>query len=455
MPSLHLKYRKSTALARLGIRTNMERDSHLTFREIHGSRENLVLSVADILGKALVEVVEDDAPLNLRFITPYQFSTDWPTDENCSQYALTLPGELPPGQEYISVSYTWAHSQEIDPSTPIPDYRIKDQATPDAPFRSINCPTMVFHRAWCFARARNIPYIWIDQECIYQENAEDKERHLQIMDRIYKKSKWTVAILSTEIPDTMLSALALVPLNNRQEWYRGPYFENWPADVELKPLYVNFYVDFLNNTTNILSSVLSDPWFTRAWTFQERHCASACVLLAPTGNKSEAVAQLPLDWFGNDVSLTYRSLREISRYHRHLNDPGNPGDALDRIRLYSLLYESDQSEPTSYDILFYMLEGCDNLICSDRLTIFANACGFRYKLNSTLLNDAEYSYSTCMIALMMANEWEYKTSVWADDIKDFLVAHRINIWKLDLNEPIEGALRKTGRTHELGVYLYG
>lgn len=183
-----------------------------------------------------MEVVDDDAPLNLRFITPYQFSTDWPTDKNCSQYALTLPGELPPGQEYVSVSYTWTHSQVIDASTHIPDYRIKDQATPDAPSRSINCPTMVFHRAWCFVRARKIPYIWIDQECIYQENAEDKQRHLQVMDKIYKKSKWTVAVLSTEIPDTMLSALVLHSHYGDQEHPAKPRFENWPDGVVILPL---------------------------------------------------------------------------------------------------------------------------------------------------------------------------------------------------------------------------
>ncbi|CAN9441082.1 unnamed protein product [Alternaria alternata] len=258
----------------------------------------------DILEKALIEVVEDDTPLNLRYITPYQLSTDWSTDGNCSAYALTLPGELPPGQEYVSVSYTWAHSQEIDASMPIPDYRIKDEATPDAPSRSINCPIMVFHRAWCFARARKIPYIWIDQECIYQENTEDKQRHLQIMDRIYKKSKWTVAILSTEIPDAMLSALALCLQPDDEELLPMPQFQNWPDSVDIWPL----YDDFKENHIEILSSVLSDRWFTRAWTFQERCCASACVLLAPVGNKGDAAAQLSLDWIGNDVSFKFRSL---------------------------------------------------------------------------------------------------------------------------------------------------
>ncbi|CAN9210266.1 unnamed protein product [Alternaria alternata] len=152
--------------------------------------ENLVSSVNDILEKALMEVVEDDAPLNLRFITPYQLSTDWPIDENCSEYALTLPGELPPGQEYISVSYTWAHSQEIDASKPIPDYRIKDRGHS--------------RRA---LQVNQLPHYGISP-CM--ENTEDKERHLQIMDKIYEKSKRTVAILSKEVPDTMLSALVLV-----------------------------------------------------------------------------------------------------------------------------------------------------------------------------------------------------------------------------------------------------
>ncbi|KAB2104252.1 hypothetical protein AG0111_0g7862 [Alternaria gaisen] len=403
----------------------MERDSHRTFREIHESRENLVSSVNDILEKALVEVVDDDAPLNLRFITPYQLSTDWPTDENCSEYALTLPGELPPGQEYISVSYTWAHSQEIDASTPIPDYRIKDQATPDASFRSINCPTMVFHRAWCFARARKIPYIWIDQECIYQENAEDKQRHLQIMDKIYKKSKWTVAILSKEVPDAMLSALALYSRKDDQGHLGKPHFENWPDGVVISPL----YDDFKENSDKIMSSIRSDRWFTRAWTFQERCCASAYVLLAPVGNKSDAAAQLSLDWIGNDVSFTFRNMSVMFV-------SCGIGLSLDNANfmLELFLYEEDRSRLAPQWPLFRAMERCDNLICSDRLTIFANVCSFRYKLNSTILNDAKYSYSTCMVALMTANEMIVR--------KKNGIPTRINISELDLDKPIRRALQE-------------
>jgi hypothetical protein len=417
----------------------MERDSHRTLREIHGSKENLVSSVNDILEKALVEVVDDDAPLNLRFITPYQIYTDWPTDENCSEYALTLPGELPPGQEYISVSYTWAHSQEIDPSKAIPDYRIKDRATPDAPFRSINCPTMVFHRAWCFARARNIPYIWIDQECIYQDRAEDKERHLQIMDKIYKRSKWTVAVLSTELPDTMLSALALHSPKKDQKTRVSciafdkqpsvPRLENWPDGVDISPL----YNDFKKNIDKIMSSILLDRWFTRAWTFQERLCASACVLLAPVPNKSDVAAQLSLDWIGNDVGFSFSTMCVTSLHHPLRSDAN--GD-VHRLFWESLIYTSYTSKSLVYRLLFREMERCDNLICSDRLTIYANVCGFRYKLNSTILNDVKYSYSACILALIVANEVRDKLTVDSPKIDMSNVDLERNVeWSLDGKRP--------------------
>jgi hypothetical protein len=90
----------------------MQRDSDLTLADIHGKIENLVTSIADNQNKALVKVVGDDTPLNLRFITPYYRTDEWSRDEKCCEYALTLPGYLKPGQEYIAVSYTWAHRRK-------------------------------------------------------------------------------------------------------------------------------------------------------------------------------------------------------------------------------------------------------------------------------------------------------------------------------------------------------
>lgn len=406
----------------------MQRDSHLTLREIHGSIENLVSGIADIQERALVQVAEDDAPLNLRLITPYRYSEDWSTDENCCEYALTSQGHLGPGQEYISVSYTWAHSQKVDESSVLPDYRVSDQATPDAPFRPIKCPAIVFHRAFCFARARNIPYVWIDQECIYQDDAEDKERHLRIMHRIYRDSRWTVAILSNEMPNTMLGVLSLVA----HEKYRDAdcsQYGIWPAGIDVRPLLKGYAGDF----TIGLASILSDRWFTRAWTFQEKYCASACVLLIPLERRGNMPTKLPFDWIGNDGCFSFRSCRDLARLT--CPEESNTEDWLLKLRsviapLAPFLHEMDPSSCLTYSLQFELMEKCDNLVCSDRLTIFANVCRYRYKLNSTMLNDARYSYSTCILALVMANKFDDKGR-----------AEVVDIWELDLDKSILQAVQ--------------
>jgi len=46
-----------------------------------------------------------------------------------------------------------------------------------------------------------------------------------------------------------------------------------------------------------------------------------------------------------------------------------------------------------------------NRVLSDRLQITANVCGLGWKLKTTLLNNPTQSYSTCLLALTMANTW--------------------------------------------------
>jgi hypothetical protein len=241
------------------------------------------------------------------------------------------------------------------------------------------------------------------------------------MDKIYKRSKWTVAVLSKEVPDAMLSALALCPRNNNQHPKNMPFFENLPDGIDISPL----YDDFKKSFDKILSSIVSDRWFTRAWTFQKRSCASTCVLLALVPNKSDAAAQLSLDWIGNDVSFSVRHMCMITRFP----PTAPPLDAHDvHLILAEYLYcDEGLLGHLAHWLLFTSMERCDNLICSDRLTIYANVCGFRYKLDSTILNDVKYSYSTCMLALIMANE-----------VKDELTADapKIDMSNLNLDQNV-------------------
>ncbi|CAN9214811.1 unnamed protein product [Alternaria alternata] len=88
----------------------------------------------------------------------------------------------------------------------------------------------------------------------------------------------------------MLSALALHSHYGDQEHPAKPRFENWPDGVVISPL----YDDFKKNSVKILSSILSDRWFTRAWTFQEKLANEAKGKLTVDSTKI-ALSKLDLD----------------------------------------------------------------------------------------------------------------------------------------------------------------
>jgi hypothetical protein len=108
-------------------------------------------------------------------------------------------------------------------------------------------------------------YIWIDQECIHQDDHEDVEWHLQVMHRIYKNSKVTIVILSVapisiSIAWDLRTLLKIGDTTSLSQVYRQKY-----QDSDL-PKWLE-------------SSVLSDAWFCRTWTFQEKLCSSSVKLL--------------------------------------------------------------------------------------------------------------------------------------------------------------------------------
>lgn len=156
--------------------------------------------IQEIEQTALVEVA-DDEPLKIRLLTPRHVDGEYL--DSGPDFELLPAHEIELGEDYVTVSYTWAHSESTN-GVEIPDYRIWDTSTGNATGRPLRCPPIVFHRAMRYAQARNCPFLWIDQECIDQDDEADIERHLQIMHYIYSRSRWTVAVLSTILRDTSM-----------------------------------------------------------------------------------------------------------------------------------------------------------------------------------------------------------------------------------------------------------
>ena len=73
----------------------------------------------------------------------------------------------------------------------------------------------MFQRAFAFARKHQVRHVWIDQECIDQEDPADIERHLNLMGRLYRESRYTVGVLSNLIY-TSVRACVLMALTRSE-----------------------------------------------------------------------------------------------------------------------------------------------------------------------------------------------------------------------------------------------
>jgi hypothetical protein len=219
----------------------MQNDTGRKFTEIHGNAETSLAAIEGIEKAALIRR-SDNVPLRVRLLTPYENNTDSTRD-----YAITPLDAFRGDESYVTVSYAWAHSQSTS-GLQIPLYRIRDLSKPSEPPRPPRCPSIIFHRAAQYALTKGYAYLWIDQECIYQQDKMDRERHLQVMHRIYSASAVTIAALSVSIPTSIVLDEVVTWALNDEELCDTP-----------RTLPTGVLADWLLTMT-------SDRWFTRTWT---------------------------------------------------------------------------------------------------------------------------------------------------------------------------------------------
>lgn len=382
----------------------MQRDTHLCFKEIHDSGEALLASVAEIEALALVPANDDqETSFSLRLLSPVE---PWTAEKFNGRLELTEPKVICDGDsspKYIAVSYTWAHSQRLEGYEPLPEYSIRDTLKHDTSSRPPRCHIMVLHRAIQFARARNCHYIWIDQECINQENPENIEGHLQVMHRIFERSHAAVAIISQSISD--ISVLRALQFVQPRKFVKRQRFVKTPKHTDILLLFGHFEV------------LLEDRWFKRTWTFQERQCGSDMELLIPVHPTVSKPWNVKENLVGSDIRVRLWDILDFLTVHDSVILAKVPPPASWELRShYSTPFQDPPRELVTlhrvhckHKQIFSFMERCENLVVADRLAIYANICQFRAKLATTLLRDTDYSLSTCFLVLHMANMWSDKS----------------------------------------------
>ncbi|KAK4224083.1 heterokaryon incompatibility protein-domain-containing protein [Podospora fimiseda] len=144
------------------------------------------------------------------------------------------PGRLF-AEPYVAISYRWGlRPNQQDPLT------IKVPPRKDHPvFRKARASRDVLLRSLEYAEANGSKRIWIDQECIHQDDEDDKKDAMQNMHLVYRQATTTLVLLGRHV-ETAKDIAALHSLLRNVEEAR-----------------------------DLKSRLMADPWFTRAWTTQE------------------------------------------------------------------------------------------------------------------------------------------------------------------------------------------
>ncbi|KAH7082715.1 heterokaryon incompatibility protein-domain-containing protein [Paraphoma chrysanthemicola] len=452
----------------------MQRDTHLTFGEIYGTREAMLEDIEKVIDIALYER-DDGVPLQLRFITPLHLTDDWYTDESYCDYRITRPEEHTPDLQYVTVSYCWKHSQSLEGLPELPEYRIHgafNSSNLPGRARRLRCPEIVFHRAVQFAKHVGCAYIWIDQECIDQDDSLDIEGHLQVMHRVYSESCWTAAVLSLNAPDQhKLDALkhwVELGLDNSQD-------ETDAAHILL--------------ALHTLEEWSLDPWFWRTWAFQEKNCARSLYLLmafsedhimsdyklaTPSGVYFSTVVDLCIH-FHNFANPLVRTTTFLSK-GLGISDQGERIKSTDifqavwrgfhasssslKHRIGKLLgcYVTNRrmtySEATA--IAFKMMGSCSNLVVADRVSIMGNVLPwYKWRLHSNRLNSSDYSLSGCLFTLRLVNfcgqdPKQLRQRVWSE-VSGGLMECKVTDWSCHVGKEIPTMLRQRGQAASIAT----
>ncbi|KAI3320097.1 heterokaryon incompatibility protein-domain-containing protein [Xylariaceae sp. AK1471] len=305
------------------------------------------------------------------------------------------------GREYVAISYTWDFSEEEEESCQsFGGYFIESRKTGE-PAQPSDVRDSVWQRVLHYAEHVKCETIWIDRECVDQDNAREKETAIQNMHLVYSLSRRPIALL-THVVETAEELDLLVSL----------LLGDIRAEEEAA-------------TLELLDEITSDLWWQRAWTFQEDYRASArMTLLIPHTSDLEHRKQTARDFSNRPLLGTLpgeicikstdfrRQATEFCLLYRQ-KQPGTEAicnKILMTAGKYNVLLREEYSPSPHTTISRSMTPTIladigRRGICteSDRLAIAANCCGYTTRLDTAALNKLCSSLSLSMLALYLLN----------------------------------------------------
>ncbi|KAI0974564.1 heterokaryon incompatibility protein-domain-containing protein [Xylaria arbuscula] len=307
------------------------------------------------------------------------------------------------GREYVAVSYTWEFSdeeEEQESCRSFGGYFVESRKTGELAQPS-NVRDVVWERVLRYAQHVKCETIWIDRECVDQENTKEKETAIQNMHLVYSLSRRPIALL-THVIQTVEELGLIVSL-----LFGDVEEQNESAALDL------------------LNEITSDLWWQRAWTFQEDYRASTrMTLLIPHTSNLEHRKQTTRDvsnrpllgTLAGEICIKSADFRKCATHFCLRYRQKRPemqavcNKILTTAGKYNVLLQDDNLSNAYTSISRSMtptiladISQRGILAESDRLAIAANCCGFTIRLDTAALNKRGCSLSLSMLALCLLN----------------------------------------------------
>lgn len=268
----------------------------------------------------------------------------------------------------------------------------------------------VLHRTNKYAEHHSAELIWIDDECINQDNPDEYEMAMQSMDLIYKLSEYPVSLLSNPTSHEDLNLL--------RGLLNSDFIRTSRARPMLKP---EVSVQTASKILSLLDYITTDKWWTRAWIFQEDYRSSVKMnLLIPhllRLNWTQAGRErcsIPSELQVNSADFHEQATAFCLAFRQKAEQEwqgayGKCEDILNRARKYNLLYQHGDfagqelvrkaMSPSSFtDIGNRQIKEAPDL-----LAIAAGCCDYSIWLNTKSLKGTSCSLSISILTLYLLN----------------------------------------------------
>jgi hypothetical protein len=426
------------------------------------NEKNLKLEPVEILVKKEDEkgtiLADDKSSVGLNCVCD-----KWPKfpRQELPYLALTDNGAVKNCNHHVAVSYCWSRgakgresSQSVRPLEvtvkghqlrPLKKQRL-DQTPPGnvqvekAPYdimtsngmRKGRVPRDVMDRALRYAANKGLSFIWIDQECIEQDNPVEKELAIQSMHLVYRRSEYPLGLLTARLlHQEHIEALKFAIRYSFEELVlhdADPRTESFPETPKSRPMpNLTAIESFIRNFAEVLKIMARDRWLTRGWIMQEMVLAGEkmvfslpcepCLVKPDWGGDVEGELHLTLDQLVpifDDVLSSDAKAKEFDKIIIGMKGRQSIGYAFHasyrKLRHITLGTNADGNHNMwgNYRVCnplaaVLFLEGRTNSRYGDRIAIVANLCDYAVRLNTTELDKLGFGYSTCLFAVMLLN----------------------------------------------------